>query len=304
MQTLEHSNISIKSPGKQKPSNIPFALRFIAWGYPKVERIAPQLAHRWFVNLFFSPPRYPIPKHEHHVIQRAKKFSVQVRQHEIQCYSWGKGPVVLMVHGWAGRASQFRYFIEHFVASGYRVISFDSLAHGLTKGKQTTIIDFKDAILKIEKHVGAIDALIGHSLGGGACLFALSEGLNVSTLITIATPTLGDEIIDEFSNRIGASEQAKSFLRKSIYDRLNKTFDEFMSTHFIPKIKSPLDFLVLHDEHDKEASLRNAEKIMETYPQTTFIKTSGLGHVRILKDERTMASCLEFIQEKQNRTNL
>jgi len=188
------------------------------------------------------------------------------------------------VHGWAGRASQFRYFIEHFVASGYRVVSFDSLGHGFTKGKQTTIIDFKDAILKIEKHVGVIDALIGHSLGGGACLFALSEGLNVSTLITIATPTLGDEIIDEFTNRVGASAKAKSFLKRSIYARLNKTFDEFMSTHFIPQIKRPLDFLVLHDEHDKEASIQNAEKLIETYPQGTFIKTTGLGHTRILKD--------------------
>lgn len=300
MQTLEQNNVIVKSTSKHKPSNIPLALRFIAWGYPKVERIAPQLAHRWFVNLFFSPPRYPIPKHERHVLQRAEKFSVQVRQHDIQCYSWGDGPVVLMVHGWAGRASQFRYFIEHFVASGYRVVSFDSLGHGFTKGKQTTIIDFKDAILKIEKQVGIIDALIGHSLGGGACLFALSEGLNVNTVITIATPTLGDEIIDEFANRIGASAKAKSFLKKSIYARLNKTFDEFMSIHFIPQIKRPLDFLVLHDEHDREASLKNAEEIVETYPQATFIKTSGLGHVRILKDERIMLRCREFIQEKSS----
>jgi len=289
----------IKLTTRTKPSNIPFALRFIGWSFSRLERIAPPLAHRWFVNLFFSPPRYAVQHHEKQILQQASRFSVQVGQHQVQCYRWGKGPAILMVHGWAGRASQFRFFIEHFVTVGYSVISFDAIGHGLTKGKQTTIIDFKEAILEIEKKTGAFHAAIGHSLGGGACLFALSEGLQLKTLITISTPTLGDEIIDEFALRLRASSTSKLFLKKSILARLNRTFDEFMATHFIQKLKLPINFLVLHDAHDKEASLQNAEKLLETYPAASFIKTENLGHVRILKDDSVIAACVAFIEKNR-----
>ncbi|HEY5826258.1 MAG TPA: hypothetical protein VIT44_17930, partial [Cyclobacteriaceae bacterium] len=50
-----------KSPGKIK---LPFLLRLIQWSYPRLEALAPTVAHRWFANLFFSPIRFPIPAHE------------------------------------------------------------------------------------------------------------------------------------------------------------------------------------------------------------------------------------------------
>src|SRR6478609_9163088 len=199
-----------KSNGKVK---LPFALRMIQWSFPKLELVAPFLAHRWFINLFFSPIRFPIPIQEQDIIQSANRFSVSVVQKKIECYSWGEGPAILFVHGWAGRASQFKNFIDPFTTAGYKVVAFDAPAHGLTKGSKTSIIDFKNVILELEKKMGSIEAIISHSLGGGASLFALSEGLKTEKLITIATPTISEEILTEFSSRINASTKAIDYLK-------------------------------------------------------------------------------------------
>jgi esterase/lipase len=289
------------SRGNSRKPKIPVALRFIQWAFPKVESIAPRYAHAWFVKLFFSPPRYPIPASEKAVIQKADRFTVRAGEKHVECYAWGDGPVILLVHGWAGRAGQFRNFILPFVKAGYKVVTFDAPAHGLSKGSATSIIDFKDAILSIEKDAGLIEAVIGHSLGGAAGLFAISEGLNVRKMITIATPTVGDEIIQEFTSRLNGSQRAIDHLKKQIYHTFNRSFDEFMATHFIRLLPVEIDLLVLHDENDKEATLKNAAALLAAYPAAKFIKTMGLGHVRILRDDKVIESCLTFVEEASSK---
>lgn len=299
MESATRHKTSSGTSGR-KPQ-IPFNLRLIQWAFPKFESVVPQAAHKWFVNLFFSPPKYPIPSQEKEILQRANQFIVPIGQKEVVCYTWGEGPVILLVHGWAGRASQFKSFVDHFTTAGYRTISFDAPAHGLSKGKETTIIDFKDTILELEKRMGKIHAVIGHSLGGAASLYALSEGLNVNTLITIATPSIGDEIIQEFASRLNASVRAQQFLKQAIQLRLNRTFDEFMALHFIKKLPREIDMLILHDEHDKEASLKNAKCLADAYPQATYEMTSGLGHVRILRDKAILDRCKGFIESPKKK---
>lgn len=286
---------SQKNGSTRKP-NIPLVLRLIQWTFPKVERLAPRYAHAWLAKLFFSPPRYPMPVAEKEMIRQAERFTVMAAGVTVECYTWGEGPVILLVHGWAGRAGQFRSFVPHLVGAGYKVVAFDAPAHGLSKGSATSIIDFKDAILNIAKKVHSIDAVIAHSLGGGASLFALNEGLPVKTLITIATPTNGDEILQEFTARLRASRGAIAPLKQHIERTFNRPFGEFMSTYFIQHLPSTINLLILHDEHDREASIKNAEQLLSAYPSARLIKTTGLGHVRILRDEKVIGECLRFIK--------
>jgi pimeloyl-ACP methyl ester carboxylesterase len=304
MTTLtEHTPVrTLKKPEakSRKKIKLPLSLRLIQWLFPKLEVIAPPLAHRWFARLFFSPPRYPVSLSEKEILQLSKRFSISVEQHSVACYEWGTGPVILFVHGWAGRATQFSHFIKRFTQAGYSVISFDAPAHGLSKGSKTSIIDFKNVILELEKKFVHIDGIVAHSLGGSASLFALSEGLKVKKLITIATPTLPEEIVTEFASRLKASSKAIDYLKMRVPIVFHRPFNHFMADHFVRLLKQPIDWMIIHDENDKEASIHNAERLMEVYPAAHFIKTTGLGHVRILREEKVIADCLNFINDPTN----
>ncbi len=282
----------------KKKDKTPLLLKLIRWGYPKVEAVFPPLAYRFFTMLFFTPLKYKPTEKEKKSETFAKKFSVHVVGKNTQCYQWGESSKsVVVVHGWAGRATQFRRFVKPFIKAGYQVIGFDGPAHGQSEGKRTSIVEFEETLKEIYKIIGVPEAIVAHSFGGGAVLFAAKNGLPVRKIINIASPTIGDEIINTYLKAIGGSEKTKFFFKKFIQQKYGKPFEEFTATHIIKQITRPVDILLVHDEDDKEVSMEHPLEIIRQYPSARLLKTKGLGHTRILKDNHVIQEIVTFVQE-------
>jgi pimeloyl-ACP methyl ester carboxylesterase len=57
----------------------------------------------------------------------------------IHALSWGgPGPLVLAVHGWRGRPTQFRRIAEALVPAGLRVVALEAPGHGASPGRRAT----------------------------------------------------------------------------------------------------------------------------------------------------------------------
>src|SRR6478609_5444779 len=281
-----------------KKDKTPLPLKIVRWLYPKVERVIPILAHRYFLRLFFTPLHYGIPEKEKKAESFAEKFTLNVVNKKIQCYSWGKGKPVLLVHGWAGRSTQFRRFIKPLTEAGYKVVGFDGPAHGNSSGKRTSVFEFEEALKVIYKKIGTPEAIIAHSFGGSAALFAAMNGLPIKKLINIASPTIGDEIIHTYLKAINGSMATKDYFKKQMVKQYGKPFDEFTAMHFIRHLPQPVNLLLIHDQNDKEVGLVHAETLAKVYPAARLIKTKGLGHTRILKDNDVIQQCVTFIKEE------
>lgn len=280
----------------KKKDKTPFLLKIIRWAYPKVETIAPALAHRYFLKVFFTPLRYPVPDKEKKAETFAKKFTIGANGKRVQCYSWGEGQPVLFVHGWGGRAMQFRRFIKPFNAAGFMVVAFDGPAHGKSEGKKTSLMEFEQALIKIYERIGQPIAIIAHSFGGAASLFSAFHGLPIPKLINIASPTIGDDIINTYLQAINGSPSTGKFFKEYILKTQGRPFDEFTASHFITHLPRPIDLLLIHDENDKEVGVRQAEHLIKLYPAARLIKTKGLGHTRILKDDQVIKECVTFVK--------
>lgn len=271
-------------------------LKFVRWTYPKVEKVFPALAHRYFIHLFFTPFRYAVPEKDKEAERQAEQSTLEVDGKKIQVYAWGTGPTIMVVHGWAGRASQFRKFIPVFTQAGYRVVGFDGPAHGKSEGKQTNLIEFDAVLNQVIKIMGEPVAVIAHSFGGAASLFAITNGLPVKKLINISTPTIGDEIINTYLKAIQGSKATAAAFQQYMIKTYNRSFDEFSALHFIKHVPPDLELLLIHDDKDKEVTIDHPLALQKIYPHATFLKTSGLGHTRILKDDDIINQCLGFIQ--------
>lgn len=277
-------------------NKVPILLRIIQWAFPHLERWFPGLARRLFVTIFFTPLNYSVPPKEKVVEKQAEKFSIRAAGKRIQCYAWGAGPVVLLVHGWAGRATQFRKIIPAFVDAGFRVVGFDGPAHGRSQGGSTNIMEFEETMKVICDHVGSPQGIIAHSFGGPAALSAIANGLPVKKLVNIASPSIGDEIIATYLSRINGSAAIGEYLKSYVRKTTGKSFDEFTALHFVKKLHQPLDLLLIHDEDDKEVTVDHALELIKVYPTAALMRTSGLGHTRILRDEKVIEKCLSFIK--------
>ena len=280
-----------------KKDQTPTLLKIVRWLYPKVEALVPFLAHRYFIRIFFTPLRYKVPEKEKALAARATWFTINAAGRKIQCYAWGSGPVVLLVHGWAGRGTQFRKIIETFSNQGYRVIGFDGPAHGKSEGRKTNIVEFGETLTELFRHFGVPEGIIAHSFGGSAVLFAAMQGLKVRRLINIASPTIGDEIINTYLRAVRGSQGTKDFFKSYIRRAYGKSFDEFTSLHFIKNIPKAIDLLLIHDENDEEVILKHARELKRSYPRARMMITRGLGHTRILKDAMVIEACVTFVRE-------
>jgi len=280
-----------------KKHKIPFTIRFIQWAFPKLEKISPWLATVYFERIFFTPFRYTATDKEMEFELSAVKSTILVDGKNIQTYEWGSAdqPYIIVVHGWAGRATQFRKFVPVFNGAGLRVFGFDGPAHGKSQGKRTTIVEFEQVLKRIVEVKGIPAGIIAHSFGGGACIFAIRNGLPVTKLISIASPTMSDEIIRSYLNAIGGSWPTGLRFKELIHKRYGKPFEEFTASFSIKHI-STLDLLLIHDTEDRDVSIMQAKEMVKLYSKAKLITTQGLGHNRILKDDTVIANCLDFIK--------
>lgn len=266
------------------------------WAFPKLEVLAPRLAQRLFIRLFFTPFRYPVPEKERKAESFAKKSKIGTTGKEIQVFVWGESDrYVLLVHGWAGRATQFRRFVKPLLESGFSVVGFDGPAHGQSKGKRATFREFDETIRNIYGRFGEPAAIIAHSYGGNAVLYAAVNGLPVQKLINIASPTIAEDIVDTYIAALGASPAVKHHFYDFIQRKYGQPFEQFTALHFVKHLPRPLALLLVHDDNDKEVGPQHPMELLKVYPSARLMRTAGLGHTRILRDDGVIRKVVTFI---------
>lgn len=284
----------------KKKNNVPWLLRLVRAVFPILEKVAPFLSDRIFRLVFYVPLRYPTPERELDVSREGVDFSIRVGDKTIRGRQWGnpEHPYVLLVHGWAGRATQFRKFIPALIARGFSVVGPDGPAHGRSDGRATSIPEFYQMFLEVYKKFGEPVGIITHSFGGAAMLYAAMNGLPVRRLVNIASPSIGDEILKTFLRAINGSWSSAERFKNYVIRKTGKSFDEFTALFAVRHLPKPIELLVINDEDDTDVVFRSAEELVKAYPAARLHRTKGLGHNRILKDEAVIAATVDFIGAK------
>jgi len=177
------------------------------------------------------------------------------------------------------------------------VIAIDGPAHGKSDGSKTEIMEFASVIERVYLQEKAV-AIIAHSFGGVASLYAMANGLQNKVQINIASPTIGEEIIKSFLKALKASENIGRLFRDFIIKQTGKRFEEFSALEIVKRIPHEFDLLLVYDEDDEEVTMEHAHAIKKVYPQANLFQTKGLGHNRILKEDKVINRCVTFIQQK------
>ncbi len=281
-------------------------LRMFQSAFKLIETLYPGLAEKWAIGLFFKPRKFKRPQREEELLASARirkvpfqsNFKLDDHEDYYVRYDWGNGsPAILLVHGWEGRALQMGYFVQPLLNAGYRVITFDAIAHGDSPGKRTNMPEFAKIIKDIDKDMGGFDAIIGHSLGGTAAGYAINEHVRCERLITICSPAAIEFIFDSFAQQINASQKTIEKLTKFLENFTGKQPEDFSFTNIAPQINTP--GLIIHDKHDKEIPYEEALALHENWPDSKLILTEDLGHRRILRDKSVISKIVDYIGKYQ-----
>ena len=265
----------------------PFRAAFAVLG-----RVAPGLAAAWALDLFFHARGRRGPRPHDTFLASGRPFEVTARGHRVAAWSWGDGPAVYLVHGWAGVGGQLGAFGPPLLAAGYRVVAFDAPGHGVSGGRRTSILHFADALRALAGRERP-HAVIAHSLGAAAAVRALTEGLAVQRAVFIG-PTGGPrDWAERFRRHLGVPPPVMAAMRARSERWLGASWDEFDIPALARDRTGPL--LVIHDRGDDEVPWSDGAAIASNWPGARLVTTEGLGHRRILRDARVVDLAVRFV---------
>jgi pimeloyl-ACP methyl ester carboxylesterase len=264
-------------------------------GLHGLEAVFPPLASEVAERMLLTPIRHRTPRRERALVDAARILSLPwwPRGAHLTGYAWGEGPPVLLVHGWAGRATQLGAFVAPLVAAGHTVVGFDLPAHGRSDGERATIIDLRDALVAIGRAHGPFAAVIAHSMGAAAATMAIAEGLQAERLVLISAPASLRDQTRRFARAIGVSQATLARVTERIENRLRIPLDTIEVEAVAERVHAPT--LVVHDEGDEEVPIAAAERIATVLPSASLHRTRGLGHHKVLREPAVVGHVAEFI---------
>ena len=187
----------------RKSTNVRFNTRFAAARVMNalLARISPERAERAMRAAMLTPQR-PKDGGNSDLVRTDNAARVPYGGRWLRVWSFGEGPAILLAHGWSGHAAQFDAWIEPLVSAGYRVVLFDAPAHGRSGGAETNLVDMGGAVQHVAGLYGPLHAIVAHSFGAPATLFALQHGLAVDRLVLIVHDKRDREVPFSSSERL------------------------------------------------------------------------------------------------------
>ena len=252
------------------------------------------MASRVAADLFMTPRRHRTPDRERILLTGATPFDVRLGDSTtIKAWSWGIGPVVLLVHGWEGRGSQLAPFVRPLVDAAYRVVAFDAPGHGASDGNRSSLPHFTYALRAVAAATAEPHAIIAHSLGCAATTLALRDGLTANRLVFMAPPLEPADYTLRFGEILALDSEIIARMRLRIEERFLRKWSDYSLALTAKEMTAPL--LIIHDRQDQETFWSEGNELASIWPNARLITTDGLGHRRILREPSLIEEATRFI---------
>ncbi|EDM46370.1 alpha/beta hydrolase [Marinobacter algicola] len=255
-------------------------------------RMSPEKAGRLVNRMAFRPSRLPMPSRYEYLLDNADSYTqLQHGSRTIPVYSWGQGPVILGVHGWAGAGIQFGAWINPLVEAGYRVVLFDAPAHGRAQGESTDLFEMAEVIAKVTASVGRIHGVLAHSMGCIAIARAIADGLQPNYLVMLAPPVSLSAVMDNLGRQLGLSQDVLAVHLQLMEERFGKSVWEQLDLEALSRTLTQRGLMVIDDD-DTSISPDESERVFSNWENANVLRTRGLGHHRLLWSPMVLDSVL------------
>lgn len=259
-------------------------------------RVAPRSAGKIGYRLLCRPRRPAPTPDSMPFLELAEQKKITLAGIPTQTYFWpGKGPGVLLLHGWESCTSRWYEFYEFLRKAGFAIYAFDAPAHGRSGGDNFTVIEYANVLteylLQLEKPPVH---WIGHSGGGMAIMFYLSQTdykIAPERVVAMSVPGELTDFLDIFKKVVGVKDKVIANIEREFTRRMKLRFKDVSPRRYAKDIKVP--GLIIHDIDDELAPIEGAEDIYENWENACFITTEGLGHS--IPGEEVVALVTEYL---------
>lgn len=258
-------------------------------------RFASDLARR----IFFMPPHQSYLDTQRAILLQAGRITLDVMGRKVAAYSWGNGPLVLLMHGWGGHAGHMTELVEPLTRTGYRVVATDAPAHGRSQGRLSSVLHFAAAIEAAADACGPVHGIVAHSLGTAGATYALHGGLGVNRVAFIAPMASFTGYWRLFRHSLGMPDADWQTMVAISEKWLGLRFADVHPATHAPAMTAPL--LVLHGSRDRMIASTEGRDLARLWPGAVFRELDA-GHLSILRDTRALDAITAFMHGHHTAT--
>lgn len=269
------------------------AARFAMRG---LQRLSPTMAAVVAERLFFTPPRAGLAPAAREILRTGRPLQLSVGRARIAAWSWGRGPAVVLVHGWGGRGARLAAtYVPPLVARGFSVIAFDAPGHGISDGRLSSMPQFARALQGVADVAGSVFAIVAHSMGGSATALAMSQRLRVERAVFLAPAADPAWFAAGFAKALAIAPSVMDAMRARSERRLGCRWTDLDVRQLVHSFDVPL--LVIHDQDDPTVPWADGAAIAKAWPHAELLTTNGLGHRDVVREPSVVARAVAFIGE-------
>lgn len=256
----------------------------VAYSLEKLWNYHPEAFYNFSHDVLFAPRPMKMKERWASLLREARREDLYVPETEghVATYRFGKGPAVILVHGWAARGMQLSDFVVPLTKRGFSVVVYDQPAHGESGLRSTNIFKFVFSLKRVIEQEREVAVLVGHSMGCSAISANLQWFPWIDKVALMAPhANLESEMMGWITSR-GLTHQMVRSLVDWLEARYQLSFSKINLDQVASEIRS--DVLLIHDEDDEATEYKNSALLERLIPSAELFSTQGLGHFRMVRD--------------------
>jgi len=209
-------------------------------------------------------------------------------------WSWGQGPLVILVHGWGGRGAQMAPLATSIAEAGFRCVAFDIAGHGESQQHSTQWEYFLRDIQLVTAHLGEEPfAYVGHSAGALTMMAARSRGLSASRYVCICAPSYPFPPIQVLRRKLAPRQSLLENYQRHLAKQFSSHWDDLKAGAAFRGAGA--DLLLFYDETDRFVSHQEGDRIQALCPGAQLVKTNAYSHQKILLADELHQAVISFL---------
>jgi predicted alpha/beta-fold hydrolase len=199
----------------------------------------------------------------------------------LKIWSWGDGPVVVLVHGWGGCAANMAPLALQISRMGFRAVTFDVSGHGESPEPQARWEWFIRDIGEVARQVGPVYAFVGHSAGGLSLMASRRHAsIGGEKFICVCAPSHPHPPIQGITQRLDPGDAVLDRYRTYLASQFGTDWNSLKEGWAYQSAGT--DLLLIYDQKDRYIPHSEGNLIQSWCPGSTLQKTLDFGHTRIL----------------------
>lgn len=258
----------------------------------------PEKAGAIAFQIFCTPRQGRLREKDHAFLNTADEHKdLYINDLNMRCYHWcGPGDTVLLVHGWESNAARWQRVVRQLLAKGFDVVAVDGPGHGQSGSRQFNVPLYARMLEAVVEQYQP-QSMVGHSIGGFASLFLLSEGHapSVQQLAILGTPAELTNIMAGYQRLLGLSRRVMRGFEQISRRRFGRAFIDFSGPAMVSRLA--VEGLIVHDLNDATVPYADAMAYADRWPQARLVTTRSQGHR--LNGDGVPETIVGFLQSRE-----